>query len=183
MAWLNNGESYGRLSKWCHWGIAALFALQYLGGVVMTRLPPGGGAFGLSGDGIYNWHKSLGLVALAVAAVRIWARSAGRLPPWAPSLSPAEQKLVHRYEQLFYAAMFAMPVSGFVYVMAGGYGVLLFGAFALPNPLGEYKALAAAARWIHVSAAVLLAFAILLHVVLVLRHQIGKQAGLLRRML
>ncbi len=119
MALLSDGERYGGLVKALHWFVVALFVLQYVGGWTMTRLPPGGGAYGMSGDSLYNWHKSVGLVALAVAVVRLWARRAGVLPPWAPTLSDLERKLVHRYEQALYAAMFVMPVSGFVFVMAG----------------------------------------------------------------
>jgi cytochrome b561 len=180
---LSDGERYGWLVKALHWAVVMLFALQFVGGWTMTRLPPGGGAYGMSGDGLYNWHKTIGLVALAIAVVRLWARRAASLPPWAPTLSGAERKLIHRYEQLFYAAMFVMPVSGFIYVMAGGYGVLLFGQWPLPNPLGEWKPLAALARWAHVGAAVVLAAAILLHAGLVLRHQLLLKDGLLRRML
>ncbi len=180
MAMLSDGVRYGALVKALHWGIVLLFALQFVGGLTMTRLPPGGGAFGMSGDALYNWHKTLGLAALAVAAIRLWARRAGTLPPWAPCLSDSERRLVHRYEQFFYAAMFVMPVSGYVYVMAGGYGVLLFGVWPLPDPIGEWKALAAAARIVHVGAAIAVGIGVILHVGLVARHL---KDGLLRRML
>lgn len=180
MAILSDGTRYGSAVKAMHWGIVVLFALQFAGGVTMTRLPPGGGAFGMSGDGLYNWHKSLGLVALAIACIRLWARRAGALPPWAPSLSAAEQAIIHRYEQLFYAAMFIMPVSGFVYVMAGGYGVLMFDIWTLPNPIGEWKALASLARLVHVGAAIALGLGVIVHVGLVARHL---RHGLLKRML
>ncbi len=183
MAWLNDGERYGALTKALHWGIVLLFALQYAGGLTMTRLEPGASAAGLSGDTLFNWHKSLGLVALAVAVVRVWARRTGSLPPWAPTLESGEQRLIHRYEQLFYAAMFVMPVSGLLYVMAGGYGVLLFNVWPLPNPIGEVKALAAAARWAHWLAGLALGLGILVHAGLVLRHHLLLKDGLLRRML
>jgi cytochrome b561 len=182
MALLSDGERYGALPKGLHWIIAALFALQFAGGLAMTRLEPGANVAGFSADGLYNWHKSLGLVALLVALVRLWARWAGRLPPWAPTLSPSEQRLIHRYEQVFYAAMLVMPVSGLIYVMAGGYGVLLFGLLALPNPIGEWKALAGLAGWIHVLSALALGIAMILHAGLVMRHRLILKDGLLKRM-
>jgi cytochrome b561 len=180
MAWLSDGKRYGSLVKALHWLIVLLFALQFAGGVTMTRLPPDGGTIGIGKDALYNWHKSLGLVALAIACLRLWARGAGALPPWAPSLSAAERTLVHRYEKLFYGAMFLMPVSGFIYVMAGGYGVLLFGIWSLPNPIGVWKPLATLAGWLHVLGAAALGLGILLHAGLVLRHI---RHGLLQRML
>jgi cytochrome b561 len=94
-----------------------------------------------------------------------------------------ERKLVHRAEQVLYAAMFAMPISGFLYVMAGGYGVKLFGALQLPNPIGEWQLLALAARWTHIASSYALLAALALHLGIVLRHQLLLKDGLLYRML
>jgi cytochrome b561 len=45
--------------------------------------------------------------------------------------------------------MFLMPVSGYLFVTAGGFGVTLLGAWDLPNPMGERPLLATAAKWTH----------------------------------
>ena len=47
--------------------------------------------------------------------------------------------------------MFVMPISGYLYVMAGGYGVRLFGAIELPNPIGQWEFLAVTAKWTHIT--------------------------------
>jgi cytochrome b561 len=180
---LSSANGYGSATKAFHWIAALLFALQYAGGWIMVRLGPEGTALGVGQANFYNWHKSLGLVALAIAVGRLIARRLGALPPWAPTLTPAEQSFIHRAEQVLYLAMFVMPVSGYVYVMAGGYGVLLFGVWELANPLGEIKPLATLAKWTHVLTSYALALAILGHVGLVLRHQLFLKDGLLRRML
>lgn len=179
----NCRDGYGSATKLLHWLVAVLFALQYAAGLVMTRLGEGGRAAGLGRDDLYNWHKTLGLVALAVAAVRLAVRHVGELPAWAPSLSEGERWLVHRAEQVLYAAMFVMPASGFVYVMAGDYGVMFAGVVELPNPLPRWEALAAAARLVHIGAAIVLAAALAGHVGLVLRHTLWLRDGLLWRML
>lgn len=88
----------------------------------MTRIGPSETTLGLTQATFYNWHKSIGLVALIVAVLRLLARKSGRLPDWAPTLSAGERRFTHRAEQLLYTAMFVMPVSGFLYVMASGYG-------------------------------------------------------------
>jgi cytochrome b561 len=160
-----------------------LFAFQYAAGLTMTRLGEGERAFGLSGDALYDWHKTLGLVALAVAVVRLWARHVGELPPWSPTLSEGERRFVHRAERVLYAAMFVLPVSGFVYVMAGDYGVMVAGRWEMPNPLPRAAALAAVGRWVHVGAAIVLAAALAGHLGLVLRHTLWLRDGLLWRML
>jgi cytochrome b561 len=183
MALWNSRDGYGAVSKTAHWLIVVLFAFQYAAGLTMTRLGEGERAFGLSGDALYNWHKTLGLVALAVAVVRLWARHVGELPPWAPTLSEAERRFVHRAERVLYAAMLVLPVSGFVYVMAGDYGVMVAGVWELPNPLPRSEALAAAGRWVHIGAAIVLAAALAGHLGLVLWHTLVLGDRLLWRML
>jgi cytochrome b561 len=183
MPWVNTSRGYGDLTKLCHWLIVALFAFQFAVASVMLRLGPKDVVLGMTQAGTYNWHKSMGLVALLVAIVRLWARHQGELPPWAPVLSTGERAFVHRAEQGLYAAMFLMPVSGFVYVMAGGYGVHLFGIYQLPNPLPAWTALAIAAKWVHIASGWALAAALAGHIGLVLRHHLILRDGLLRRML
>ncbi len=109
----------------------------------MQRIGPKAELVGLNQNDFYNWHKSLGLVALLIALIRIWNRRQGRLPGWAPSLSKGERRFIHLAERWLYAAMLMMPISGFVFVMAGGYGVLLFGHWPLPNPFGKIPVLGA----------------------------------------
>jgi cytochrome b561 len=187
MAFLNTSGGYGALTKICHWLIVALFAFQFVAASVMLRLGPEETVLGATQAGTYNWHKSIGLLALAVATVRLWNRGRGQLPPWAPSLSAAEQYAIHRAEQVLYTAMFLMPVSGLVYVMAGGYGVHLFGVWHLPNPvppaLQAWKPLALMAKWVHIACGWALLMVLAGHIGLVLRHQLVLKDGLLARML
>lgn len=180
MPLLNSAEGYGSLTKALHWLVVALFAFQVVSALTMTRLGDDAAA---ERDALYNWHKTIGLVALGVAAARLWARKAGELPPWAPGLTTRDQRVVHHAERALYLAMFVMPVSGFVYVMAGGYGVQFAGAFALPNPLGRWDLLAGIAKGIHIGAAILLGVALMGHLGVVLRHTLVLRDGLIRRML
>jgi cytochrome b561 len=183
MPLLNSAAGYGALTKLLHWLIVALFALQYVSATIMLRTPAEATTLGLGQDTYYNWHKSLGLVALVLAIVRILNRRTGELPPWAPTLTLVEQKIIHRAEQLLYAAMLAMPLSGFIYVMAGGYGVMLFSAVPLPNPLPLSPLLASVAKWVHVASAMLLLLPLGAHLAIVLGHHFGLRDRLLHRML
>jgi cytochrome b561 len=149
----NTSDGYGTLTKSLHWLVVALFAFQFAAANIMLRLDENATAMGMGQSTYYNWHKSIGLVALVVAVLRLLARRRGRLPDWAPTLSERERAFIHRAEQVLYAAMFVMPVSGFIYVMAGGYGVNLFGVWELPNPISARPALAAGAKWTHIVSA------------------------------
>ncbi|MEM6381470.1 MAG: cytochrome b [Pseudomonadota bacterium] len=183
MALSNSADSYGALTKLFHWLIVVLFAWQYASGNIMLGMERGTLVAGLDQNAYFNWHKSIGLVALAIAIFRIINRSIGQLPDWAPTLGDGEKVFIHRAEQLLYLAMFVMPVSGYLYVMAGGFGVLLFGEWRLPNPIGEREWLEFAAKWVHIVSGYVLAAAVAGHVLLVLRHQFFMRDGLLWRML
>jgi cytochrome b561 len=183
MSLLSTKDGYGALTKFFHWAIVALFAFQFAAANIMLRIDGNETALGLTQAAYYNWHKSIGLVALVVAVFRLLARKRGELPPWAPGLSLSERRFVHRAEQLLYAAMFVMPVSGYLYVMAGGYGVNLFGVVDLPNPIGERPALAVAAKWTHIVSSYVLLAVLAGHLGLVLRHHLILKDGLLDRML
>jgi len=183
MTIFNSSLGYGALTKLFHWLIVFLFAFQYLSATIMLHTPAEAATLGVGQATYYNWHKSLGLVALIVAIARILNRRAGELPPWAPTLSALEQFIIHRAEQLLYAAMLIMPLSGFLYVMAGGYGVSLFGYFDLPNPIPPSAVIASIAKWTHVTSAILLLLPLGTHLGLVLGHHFGQKDRLINRML
>lgn len=183
MALFSSKTEYGALTKFFHWAIVALFAFQYVAANIMLALGPKDTALGLTQANYYNWHKSIGLIALAFAIGRLLSRKFGGLPNFAPSLSRRERRLMHYYENLLYAAMFLMPVSGFIYVMAGGYGVHFFEAVHLPNPIGKWPELAFIAKWTHIVSAYAIVIALTAHLGVVLRHQLVLKNGLINRML
>jgi cytochrome b561 len=168
--WFSTPTAYGGLNKAAHWAIALLFAWQVFSGLLMVRLPFEGGALGLATGDWYNWHKTLGLAALLLALGRVALRRWGGLPGWAPALTEGDRRLAHRLEQGLYLAMFLLPMSGFLHVMAGGYGVLVAGLFALPNPIGKVEWLGEVGRVAHIAGGVLLAAALAGHLSLVLRR-------------
>lgn len=183
MSITNTQEGYGALTKLFHWLIVILFTLQYVGGNIMTAMSGGETVLGLTQAFFYNWHKSLGLVALVIAVPRLINRHTGRLPDWAPTLSKGEQRFIHRAEQVLYVAMFVMPVSGYLYVMSGDYGVHLFGVWRLTNPIGKWEEIEFMTKWTHIVSGYVLLAAIIGHLGVVLRHQFILKDGLIKRML
>lgn len=152
MPFRNTAHRYGAVTKTLHWTVFTLVLLQYLAAKIMTHLSPGTGQ-----NFFYDWHKSFGLALLALMVARFVWRATTPLPEWSPMLTEPERRLSHRLESLMYLALVALPVSGYVFVMAGDYGVRLFGAWALPNPIGKRPVLAGTALTLHV----LLAYAAL----------------------
>lgn len=183
MGMTNSEAGYGALTKLFHWLIVILFALQYTGGNIMVAIGFNSSFAGIATNDFYNWHKSLGLVALVVAIARIINRRVGQLPPWAPTLTTLEQKFIHRVEQVFYTAMLVMPITGWLYVMYGDYGVNLFGVWEMARPLTKNDMLRDVFKWVHIISGWVLLAAMAGHIGLVLRHQLFKRDGLLKRML
>ena len=183
MPLLNSTTHYGAMTRFLHWAVFLLFAFQYVAGNLMVRLEGGKTVFSIGQDAYYNWHKSIGLTVFALAVLRIAWRKLTSLPDWHPTLTPAERSLSSWNETLLYTCMFLMPVSGYLFVMAGDYGVRLFGVFDLPNPIGKVEWLAATARFVHIVTSYVLVLIVGSHVALGLKHHIFERDGFLYRML
>jgi cytochrome b561 len=183
MSLSNASQSYGGLTKFFHWVVFFGFVFQYFVAAVMTRIAQAETFWGFTQGFLYNWHKSVGLLIFGFVIFRYIWRRVSTLPDWAPTLTKREQKLIHRYEQVLYLCMFLMPISGYAFVMAGGYGVHFFGIVHLPNPIGKIEWLALIAEWTHWLTAILIVIALVLHIGLVLKHQLIDGDGLLNRML
>ena len=168
---MNTDARYGLVTKTLHWVVFLLLLNQFVVATAMLHTASDETTLGFTQGGLYEWHKSIGLVALAFAVLRYGWRKATPLPDWAPNLSPGEQRAIHQIERALYGCMFLMPLSGFVFVMAGGFGVKLFDVWALPNPIGEHSAVARVAQLTHESAATVLVLALLAHWGLIVRHQ------------
>ena len=183
MSLKNSTTHYGSVTRFLHWAVFLLFVHQYLGANLMTRIEGGHTLFGLTQNNYYDWHKSIGVVLLTLAVARILWRKLTALPDWAPTLTPAERAISHWNETLLYACMILLPVSGYLFVMAGDYGIKLFGLHDMLNPIGKLPWLADLARVVHIVIAYACIVVISWHVGLGLKHHLFDRDGFLRRML
>lgn len=179
----NTPARYGAVSKFLHWTVFLLFVHQFVGANLMTRIGRDATVLGMDQDFLYNWHKSIGLLAIVVALARIVWRRTTPLPDWCPSLTEAERRISHRLETMLYLLMFLLPVTGYLFVMLGGYGVRLFGLHDLPNPFGK-QPLPATVAWVsHVLLAYGVVVVVAWHVGLGLKKHLFDRSGFLNRML
>jgi cytochrome b561 len=179
----NSATRYGFVTKLLHWTLFLLILNQFVVAAAMLHTAPDSTTAGFTPGTLYNWHKSIGLIALAVALLRYIWREATPLPDWAPNLSVGEKRAIHWIERTLYVCMFLMPVSGFVFVMAGGFGVKFFGLWNLPNFIAENAVAAAVAEWTHAATACLLAASLFAHWGVGLRHHWIHRDRYLHRML
>jgi len=180
-AWFNSAQRYGVIALLLHWGMAiVLLALAALG-LYMVALPDAG--YDQTKITLILAHKSLGMVAFALALARIAWRTVNALPALASGL-PAWQQLAARVVHLcFYALMVLLPLTGWLMSSAGGFPVPLFDWFDLPDLIGQdprlFDALTVLHRWL---ADALLALAAL-HAAAALHHHFRRRDDTLLRML
>jgi cytochrome b561 len=160
-----------------HWLTAALIAVGFPLGLWMVGLP-----FGPPKLRMYAWHKWLGLTVLAFSFVRLGWRVAGGVP--APWPLPAWQRRAAAWTHaLLYAALFAIPLSGWLLSSATGVSVVWLGLVPLPDLVARDKALAALLRSIHGGLNYALAALVFVHVGAAARHHFIDHDGVLGRML
>lgn len=179
----NSAARYGVVSKVLHWTVFVLFLNQFVVAIAMLNTPQGQTTAGFTQGTLYNWHKSTGLILLGVVLLRYIWRKSTPVPDWAPNLSAGEKRGINLIERTLYFCMFLMPLSGFIYVMTGGYGVNFFGHWHLPNFPGKNATVAPIAEWTHKLTACLIVITLLAHWTLGIRHQWIHRDRYLHRML
>ncbi len=179
----NSAARYGLITKVLHWTVFLFILNQFVVAAAMLNTPQAETPGGFSQGTLYNWHKSIGLIALALALLRYIWRKGAALPDWAPNLSTGEKRAIHGIERTLYVCMFLLPISGFVFVMAGGYGVEFFGLWSLPNFIGKNASVTPIAEWTHAIAAGLLVTALFAHWGVGIRHHRVHRDRYLHRML
>lgn len=183
MSATNTDDGYGWVTKCLHWVVFLLILNQFIVAAVMLHTPPDETVAGYSQGTLYNWHKSTGIITFVVVLLRFAWRTLTPLPEWAPRLGAGERRAIHVVERVLYAGMFVMPVSGFVFVMAGDFGVNFFSTWELPRVIEPNETLAAAAQRTHEFTAWLLGAAILAHWAIAFRHQARHRDRYVQRML
>lgn len=160
-----------------HWAMAMLLTGQVGVGLYMVELPKRTPEVAY----YYGLHKSFGLVALMLIALRLWWRSRSK-PPVLRNVSAVQEKAASTVHRLLYACMVMIPLSGFIGSNFGKYPVKFFG-YALPQLGWENPAVQAFFRYVHVAFVWLLCVLVAVHLLAVMYHLAKTGSETLRRML
>ena len=164
----NTEQRYGAVAIGLHWLMAALLITLLVMGLYMASLPDVG--FDTRKIALILYHKQLGLLALALAALRLAWRVGNALPSLVETL-PDWQKVIARVVHLcFYALMLALPITGWLMSSAAGIAVSLFGLFDLPDLIARDEYLFQAFIQIHKWLGYGLIACIVIHAAAALRH-------------
>ena len=157
--------------KLLHWSMAVLIiAMLFIGvGMVSTVAP--------KYLTLLNIHKSLGIVILVLALVRIAERSYYDVPPLPADLPFPMRFAAESSQYLFYALMVAMPLIGWAMLSAASHPVILFDALTLPAILPVNPSLYSLLRRTHDFLGLVFFAFILMHVAALLFHKLVRRDG------
>lgn len=165
---------YGAVSVALHWTMAVLIGWQLF--KFGDRIAEGEHWIGQT---LVPWHVSIGTLLLGLIVVRlVWvACQRGRRPEH----DPKNAWLVKAGHGLLFAGMLAMPVTGVLTMIGGGYGLTAFGVELIAK--GEKVAWAAAVGGLHSPIAWAVTVLVIGHVGMALIHHFVHRDDTLRRIL
>jgi cytochrome b561/polyisoprenoid-binding protein YceI len=183
MSLANTPQSYGAVARTLHWLTALLILTAIPLGLIASDLPYDTADALAQKAQTFSLHKTVGVAALAVAALRIlWALTQTRPAPIHPGRR-WETRLAELVHWALYIALVAVPLSGWIeHAATTGLAPILW-------PLGQdlpfipkSEALAHAMAGVHEVFGKVLIAAILLHVAGALKHALLDRDGTLARM-
>lgn len=172
----NTENHWGWLSKLLHWLTAALILIQVPLGYYAEelKLSP------LKLD-LFVWHKSIGMLVLLLASVRLLWRITGTIPI-SPDSSRVQRRLAQLFHALLYGLMIALPVSGWIITSAANIPSKLFWLIELPAITGPDEALKSLAAEVHEICVTMLIIILVVHIGAALRHHFILRDSILKRM-
>lgn len=177
----DNKQSYGRVSKWLHWGMALMLVVMISGGTYVAGLDQSDP----SRLKLLGMHKSFGMIFMQLTILRlIWSRIS-RPPQLPDALADWEKRLSRIITGSLYILMVAIPFSGFALTNFAGYPVSFFGLVDMPQMFEKNINMAAFAREAHGLLVYTLLLALFAHIAGVLKHRYmdSSEADVLHRML
>ncbi|MFZ5610391.1 MAG: cytochrome b [Pseudomonadota bacterium] len=181
MAWRDSHRRWGGVSQLFHW-LTALLVLGLLvaGFAAAEFITDIGTRFR-----IIQWHKSFGLLVLALTALRLGWRWFSPGPAAPGDLKPYERALARLSHAGLYTLLIAMPLAGWLSVSTATRGIPteVFGLFTLPRLLAPNAGHHRFFETAHAVFAYLLVALLLLHVAAALHHHWRRKDDVLRRML
>jgi cytochrome b561/polyisoprenoid-binding protein YceI len=180
---VNTTTSYGLVARFFHWTIAVLVLVDIALGVLGNFTPRSGDTVEFL-QLLYSTHKTIGVTVLGLAILRvIWAVAQPRPVPLHPERR-VETFAAEAAHWLLYAAIFVLPLSGWVIHSAEVGFAPIWWPFGQDLPfIPKSEDLAHMAANVHWAAGMVLSATVAAHIVGALKHAVLDHDDTLARML
>lgn len=181
------------LAKTLHWTMAILLPGMAVFGLMMTAAADTAAATGtydlriagLSLYDAYQAHKSVGMLLLCLAAVRLAWRITNPAPPVPKHMPGIERHAARAVHVALYVLMFSIPVSGWLLASASPLDIPteVFGVIRIPRLIAADAVLEGWLSWVHWGTALVLMGLVGLHALAALKHHLIDKDEVLLAML
>ena len=171
-------ERYGGVAQFFHWAVVVLIAFQYTWAWRIDQTEGIRARFEL-----VTQHKTIGMLVLAFAVLRLLWRLFHAPPPLPKHLANWELWAAKLGHLALYGLIFIVPISGWLYSQAAGYGDYWWGPVVLPVFIEATEASEALFYELHELFGRLLIAVVAIHVLAALRHHFILKDNVLKRML
>ncbi|OBJ54820.1 cytochrome b [Mycobacterium sp. 1423905.2] len=162
-------------SRVLHWLMAPMVIAQLFIGVTMVA--------SLSYYPLLlSIHRPLGLLILIFAGIRLANRLTHTLPPFPPTMRPAERRIASWSEYLLYALLIVQPLTGWAMLSAAKLPITMVGPFRLPTIAPYSLDVYGVLRFCHGLFGYALFLAFTAHLLAVLFHTLVLRDRLINRM-
>jgi len=170
--------AYSTTAKFFHWTAALLILTMVPMGLLMGRIPDGPFK-----DNLFYFHKSIGVLILAVMTIRIIYRFAHGAPPPDPSLKRWEILASESVHWTLYIMLLLTPIVALRAYSAYGQPAPFFGIFEIPPFTAKDEHLSEQLFYIHGWMGWAVGALFCMHIGAALQHYFIKRDGVLQRML
>ena len=177
MKWRNSVNQYGWLAAGMHWIMLVLLIAVYASMELRELYPKGSDPR----EALKSLHYMLGLVVLALVAIRIAINCTNPVPAILPPPGRVQMIVAGAVKASLYLLMLAMPLLGWALLSAEA-KPLLFIWWNVPPLLNESKPLAELIEEIHEAGAYIGYWLVGLHALAGLYHHFVVRDNTLRRM-
>lgn len=163
------------VSRILHWTMAVLIlAMLFIGVGMVSSLS--------AYHQLVAIHRPLGILLLALVALRLVNRLVNPPPPLPAGMPPLVRRAAHASHWLLYALMIALPLVGWGMLSAAGYPIEMVGSFHLPPIVPHDATLYGLLRPLHTVLAYALFVTFLAHLGAALTHAFVFRDGVFRSM-
>jgi cytochrome b561 len=174
---MSSAQEYDNVAKVLHWLVAAILVGQFTLGWVMPEVRRG-----REPGPAMHAHISIGIVVLALIAVRLFWRVTHRVPP-EPGLPAWQRYGSQAVHWLLYALVLATTLSGWFYASARGWSLTFFALLPLPALVAQGSPTGRTLGGLHEDLVWLLLAGVAVHVSAALAHAFLYRDRVMQRML